>query len=409
VGTANVYAMKQMNRTTILSLIRQYGPISKSELAEKSNLTFAAVHNIVSELLERELVRESGYGESTGAGRKPVLYEVNPHAYAAVGVHLGVTQVEVAVIDGNGAVLADSTEELQANVRPAEAFDIVAARVEEAIVRSNVPRSRLLGIGISAPGPLDPEAGMLLSPPNFLGWERVPLKAQIEEKLSLPVFVEKDANAAALAELWFGAGSGARNILYVMVDLGIGGGLIVDGRLYRGHQNVAGEFGHGTIDLDGPRCNCGNYGCLEAVASGVAIVRRAEEAIRRGAPTRLAPLYQEKEHLSFADVVQALQEDDALAHQLFLESARYIGIGLAGFINYFNPEMVIIGGRLLQVCPAMFPVIRDTAYARMFRVNEQNVRIELSGLGTKGEVVGAGTLVFERTLYTDFMVPSSNE
>jgi glucokinase-like ROK family protein len=393
---ANNRRVKSMNRLTILQYIRKYNPITKAEIADRTHLSFTTINNIIEELSSYQLICESGYEMSTG-GRKPILYKLNHDRLYALGVHLSISRISVVILNLEGKSIAQYETATKSNTYQTDAIlSQLISCIEDAINQSGVDRSKILGIGMGIPGPIDPFEGIVLSPPNFKGLESVPLKKIISEHFQLEVFVEKDANLIALGEYWHGAGQGKSNVFYLDADVGIGSGLIVDGKLYYGSPFGAGEVGHSTINIDGPLCNCGNYGCLEAVASGLAIVRRAGEEIRRGVETSLAAQYRlNEESVTVYSILDSANNGDPLAIQLLHESARYVGIAIGNVINLLLPEVIIIGGTLVNCYPPYFDQVKGIALNRIFASFAQNISVKQSELGMQSGVIGASTLVLE--------------
>ena len=394
---ANNQRVKSMNRLTVLQYIRSFGPISRAELSERTHLSFTAVKNMIADLVDCDLISESGYDLSTG-GRKPVLYKLRHDRYYSVGVHLSISHIRVAILDLEGKSLIQyETDTNHDTFQTSAILSQLISCIEEAINQSGVERTKILGIGMGIPGPLDPFNGVVLSPPNIKGLESVPLKQIISDRFGMMTYIEKDANLIALAEFWYGAGQGNSNIFYLDADAGIGSGLIIDGDLYYGYPFGAGEVGHSTINIDGPRCNCGNYGCLEAVASGLAIIRRVGEEIRRGAESAMRQKYLDSEDLVTLDTILNYAEDgDPMAIQILHESGRYVGIAIANVINLLLPEVVIIGGTLTNRYKPYFSQVRDIALNRIFTSFVKNITIKPAELGMFGGAIGAGTLVLEQ-------------
>jgi glucokinase-like ROK family protein len=386
----NTDLVKQINRSRVLNILRAYSPISKVEIAEKTKLTFATVSNITTELVSSKLVRESGFGGSSG-GRKPVLYELNPNAKWVVGVDVGVKRIQSVVINLNGQVIQELELQNPENVNRETLITIVFQSIEKVIRMANVRVEKIAGIGISIPGPVDPVIGTVIAPPNLIGWDRVPLRDIVQKHFGITACIDKDANASVLGEQWFGAAQGKDNAIYLHVDEGIGGGIIIHGRVYRGFTNGAGEIGHGTIDVDGPRCNCGNYGCLESLASGIAVVRRAKEELRRGVESQLSL----DGDVSLERVLVAAKNRDKLAMDILNEAGRYLGIGLASFINFFNPETIILGGKMAISYPPLVEIAKDIAVRRSFASLAENVTFQISSLRNQSGVIGAACLVLQ--------------
>ncbi|MEJ5252759.1 MAG: ROK family protein [Chthonomonadetes bacterium] len=256
------------------------------------------------------------------------------------GVDIGGTKVACVLADEEGNILARRWQLTRAQ----EGWQTVVSQLFEMTeqVLEGVPRQQVRGIGISCGGPLDSQQGIVYSPPNLPGWDAVPIKRIFEERFGLPVRLENDANATALAEHCFGAGRGTRNMVFMTWGTGIGGGLILDGRLYRGTNDLAGEIGHTTVLLDGPLCGCGKRGCLEALASGPAIARRARELAEAspesGVWQRTSPDAVTAQH-----VVESAMEGDTFARFVLAEAATYMGIGIANLAQILNPERVVLG------------------------------------------------------------------
>jgi len=281
-----------------------------------------------------------------------------------IGVDLGGTQIRAALGDSRGRLLRRVTRPTLAQ----EGFQAVLRRIKEAIHQAmqGTPRDSIAAIAIGAPGPLDPWEGVILAAPNLPGCKDVPLKKLIAEEFGLPTLVSNDANVAALAEQRFGAGKGLSDLIYITVSTGIGGGIITGGRLLLGAKGLAAEVGHMTLEPHGPRCNCGNVGCLEALASGPAIARRAVERIKEGVGSLIVDLVEgHLERVTAREVNLAAQQGDQLAISVFREAGFYIGVGVVNLLHLFNPAMVIIGGSVAKAGPLLFEPIRDTVRERV--------------------------------------------
>ncbi|WP_090984820.1 ROK family protein [Paenibacillus sp. CF384] len=399
---ANNRRVKSLNRSTVLQYIRKQGQASKADIAAQTHLSFTAVKNITDELLSYSFISEVGYDESTG-GRKPLLYKLKEDRFYSVGLHLSVARIHVVVLNLSGGVHAHYETETNPDALQSNAIvDQLIDCIEDAIVKSNVDRTRILGIGMAIPGPLDPFGGVVLSPPNMKGLAGLPLKQLMTDHFGIETLIEKDANLIALGEYWHGAARGKRNVFYLDADVGIGSGIIIDGKLHYGSPYGAGEVGHGTINIDGPRCNCGNYGCLEAVASGLAIERRAGEEIRRGAETSYRERYlADEKSVSIAAILDAARDGDSLSQQLLTESARYVGIAVGNVIHLLMPEIIIIGGALTHAYPRYFEHTKEIAMSRIFASFADHIHIYKAELGVLGGAIGAGTLVLEQFFQKD--------
>ncbi len=300
-----------------------------------------------------------------------------------IGVDLGGTNIRAALIADDGRILARVRRE----TRGADGLEPTLARIAAAIeeVRESEPSIAISGVGIGCPGPLDPRTGIVLRAPNLPGWIDVPLKAVLEGLVSMPVVVENDANAAALGESWLGAGEGASSLVLITLGTGIGGGIVLGGRIWRGALGFAGEIGHTMFVLDGHPCGCGNRGCLEQYASATGLVRRAREAIASGKRTSLGT----RPAITAAVIHQEAKAGDALALDLLAETGRILGIAIGSIGNFLNPEVVILGGGLSNAGTLLFDPLRAEVRKHAFAEVAETLRIVPAALGDDAGVLGA--------------------
>jgi len=306
----------------------------------------------------------------------------------AIGIDLGGTQVRAALVE-RGRVLRRAAARTDVRGGPpavlAQFRQLVAAVCDEAT------RPSVAGIGVSAPGPLDSEAGIILQIPTLPGWEDIPLRRLLSAEYQLPVVVEGDGIAAAFGEWQFGAGQGLRHLVYVTVSTGIGGGVVIDGRLLHGRRGMAAHVGHFRMAADGLTCSCGATACFEAFASGTALGRRAQEAARRDAGGwlgRLAP----PAAIDARQVVEGARRGDPRSLALLGEEAAYLGAGFTGLIHLYSPERVIVGGGLSQAFDLLEEGI-DAVIARDAMSPFRTVSVVRAGLGEDSGLVGAAALV----------------
>ncbi len=316
---------------------------------------------------------------------------------AVIGIDLGGTKISTALINSDGSIIVHDYRETCA----VEGQEAVIGRMldgaRRVMAEAQVTPSQVAAVGVGAPGPLNVEMGVVVAPPNLPGWDRVPLKRLIEEGLGITTFLENDANAAALGEHRFGAGRGVEHMIYVTVSTGIGGGLILDGELYHGGSGMAGEIGHITIVPYGPLCNCGNRGCLEALASGTALARLARERVAHGVPTLIADLAGgDPERITAKLVADAAGQGDVEAQEILAEAMHYLGIGMANLVNLFNPQLIVIGGGLANIGEPLFGPVRRVIDRRAFRAQAQAVRVVRAALGNKVGVLGAAAVALAR-------------
>lgn len=319
----------------------------------------------------------------------------------AVAVDLGGTHLRTAVCTSRGDILSRAKVETEAE----KGAETIVRRMADLIERSiaDIPREQIAGVGVGAPGPLDPRTGIVIETPNLIGFENYPLRDRIAEITQIPTIVENDANAAAVGEHHFGAGRGFAHLVYLTISTGIGGGIIVDNHLLWGSEGLAGEIGHMTVEPYGPRCNCGNIGCLEALASGPAIARRAREVVRSGRRTAILDLAPEHnpEEITARIVTEAAERGDALARELLAGAGFYIGIGIVNLLHLLNPSRIIIGGGVSFAGDLLFEPIRQTVSERAPLVYRQGVDIVPAALGDDAGLVGMAAIVFSREYPSD--------
>ena len=307
------------------------------------------------------------------------------------GVDLGATKIFSLALDAAGQERGTDTRLTGAAGGPDAVIANIVASVEASLAQAGAGRERLQGVGIAAPGPIDWRSGIISDAPNMPGWHNVPLARRLEEALDAPVWLENDADAAALAEhrLGAGAGLGIRHMIFITVSSGVGGGLIVDGRLHRGTSGAAGEVGHMILNEDGPPCTCGNNGCLEAYASGLAIAARAREAIERGGSPALARLAEASPPLSAETVFRAAAEGDQVSQHIIEEAAHYLGLGIVNLAHVLNPELIVIGGGLSKVGETLLGPARRVVEKACFEQSQRDLRIVLGTLGDRAGALGA--------------------
>jgi len=312
-------------------------------------------------------------------------------------VDLGGSKILSVIAQGDGRRLGEDRRTTSAEEGPEVVLERIGVSLETALAKAGVQRGDLAAVGICSPGPCDIDAGVISSAPNLPDWRDVPICRYLEERLGVRACLENDANAAAVGEHVYGAGRGCRHLIYITVSTGIGGGLIIDGRLYRGATGVAGELGHMTIEPDGPVCGCGNRGCLEAFASGTAIAARGEELVAQGGSPLLARLAQEQGELTAAIVGQAAEAGDSASRDIIQRAGYYLGVGLASYVNIFNPEVIIIGGGLAKMGELLLGPARAEMEARAMPEALKAVQLKPAELGDYVGVMGMVALLREAT------------
>lgn len=307
-------------------------------------------------------------------------------------IDLGGTSVRAAVVNANGGIAGFVAGATEASQGPDAVIDRIVAVLRNSLTRATVDISELVAVGIGAPGPLDWDTGVIHEAPNLPGWNEVPLAARIADAIGLPTFLENDANAAALAENQYGVAQGSKNMLYITVSTGVGGGLILDGELWHGAYGSAGEFGHMTVDFDGPLCDCGNRGCIEAIAAGPDIAGWVAKQIAEGRSSSLSG----QGDLSGRDVVEAAQEGDALAVSALERAGRAVGFGVVNVAHLVNLDTVVIGGGIANAGDLLFDPLRATVREHLLESTAPNLRIEPWSLGEDVGLLGAAAAARSR-------------
>lgn len=313
-----------------------------------------------------------------------------------LGIDLGGTKVMAAVFDAEGNIVSRARAKTEAWRDDEMVFQTVARTAEQAVAGAGLNRGDLGAVGIGAPGPLDPETGVIIESAN-MKLRNFPLGPRLAEAFGCPAFVDNDVNAGTYGEYRAGAGRGARHLLGVFIGTGIGGGIIADGALFHGFNKNAGEIGHIILAIDGPRCGCGNRGCMEALASRIAMTRDLRKAVKRGEKTTLKDkLKQDTELVSGGDLGRAYRAGDKLVIKVMNRAAEVIGIGIGSLVNVLSPEIVVLGGGVVEAMTDEFidrieRAMRDIA----FDFAAKNVRVVRAALGDDAGVIGAAMLARE--------------
>jgi glucokinase len=312
-----------------------------------------------------------------------------------VGVDLGGTNVRACLATTSGTILGHCKHPTPAKEGPEAVADTIADCVQRVVADGGTELSRVLGAGVGAPGPLDMNSGVVFQPPNLSGWHNVPLAEMLNERLRIPVKIGNDANLAAIGEHVYGAGQGVKDLVYMTVSTGIGGGVIIGGKLFVGISGTAGEIGHMTIDVHGPRCKCGNIGCVEAIAAGPAIARAGELAAVQNPDSFLAKLARENGgHITTALVAQAAEKSDTQASALMKHAAEAIGAACVNLVNLYNPQRIIIGGGVfLNASDLLLEPILRVVNERALATPREACTVVPAALGDDCGLYGAVALI----------------
>jgi glucokinase len=315
----------------------------------------------------------------------------SPTRAIALGIDLGGTNLRSAAVSASGEIVYETSRPTFATEGVDSVIDRVALAIREAAERAGVASD--VPVGVAAPGPLDPRAGIVHFAPNLPGWREVQLRDRLQALTNRPVLLGNDANAAALGEYIFGAGKGSQNMIYVGLGTGVGGGVISEGRLIDGARGMGGELGHVSVDLDGPRCTCGSSGCIEAFCSSWSITHEATLLVSSGRGAAiLAAAVEGKIGPRAVGAAAAVGDPSALA--LLERAGTALGAGLASFINIFNPEIIVLGGGVSEIGEPLLNPVRRAIDAFAMPVMRKDVRLTSSSLGLKTGIYGAAALVF---------------
>jgi glucokinase len=307
-----------------------------------------------------------------------------------VAVDLGGTKYIAAVIGPGGKVLSRVYCPTLSHEGPAKIIERLVTSVNQAVKKAGLKLRDTGGVGVAVAGIIDIKRGLITEAPNLPRWRNILLRDLLKDEFKIPVFVLNDASAAALGEHRLGAGRGLDNLIYMTVSTGIGGGMIINGELYNGTDGSAAEVGHMIIQVDGPLCHCGQYGCLEAMASGTAIARMAEERLRSGWMSMLSRMVKKgKPNITAEDVAAAAVKGDALASQVIDDAAAYLGVGMANLVNLFNPQMIVVGGGVSAMGERLLRPARKSLKLHAFKLPAGTVRVVRSALGADSGLMGA--------------------
>lgn len=379
--------VKNLNKHAIIDLIR-FTPngISRVELARELNLTRAAITSIINDLQAMGIVDE--VEGQIRSGRKPIVLEINPHRGYVVGMDMGATHVTMLLANYAAHVVKDIEWTIDIDDGPQKIISQIDEHLHQMLMEMNLRMEEIKAICLGVPGPVVLRGGMVSEPPIMPGWDKFPIESYIQSLWDVPVTLGNDAELGAIGEWAYGAGRGEENLAYVKVGRGIGAGLLLDGQIYHGADGSAGEIGHITIDENGPLCSCGNRGCLEAVAGGNAVARRAMGLVKKGQRTELA-MIRPVDSIQSKDVIAAACNGDLIAQQILSETGAHLGTAIAGLVNLFNPSMIIVGGGVSQIGDLLLEPIRQTVQKRSLRMASKRLRISTALLGRRSSAMGA--------------------
>jgi glucokinase-like ROK family protein len=394
----------------VLDLIRAGSARTRPELIARTGLGRAVVTQRVAQLMSLGLVTEGPLAQSTG-GRAPRELRFRAEAGRILVAELGATSFHVGLTDLSGTLLGRRDEENDIASGPEASLARVEALFEELIAEADGD-AELWGIGVGVPGPVEFATGRPIAPPIMPGWDNYPVRDRLTERFQVPVWVDNEVNVMALGELRAGLALGERDFVYVKIGTGIGAGVVSGGRLHRGAQGCAGDIGHvAVVEDERVICRCGNTGCLEALAGGGAIGRDGELAARDGRSPHLAGVLEREGVIRASDVADAARHGDRVSFELLSSAGRLIGEVLAGFVNFFNPSLLLLGGGVTASGDLLLATIRESVYRRSLPLATRDLRMSRSPLDDRAGMMGASFMVtdelFARERLSDWIATGS--
>jgi predicted NBD/HSP70 family sugar kinase/biotin operon repressor len=379
VRSGSLESLRELNRLRVVETLRERGTASRAEIARHTGLSRSTVSSLVADLQAHGLVIEHPDSEtlpSMPTGRPPTLLSLDRSVGAVLGIDFGHDRVLAAVSDLSRTILAETVRDADVDNHAEEALDLGAALVGDLLEEVGLDRTEVIGVGIALSGPIDHQRGAVHETSILPGWAGLEVAAEMSRRLDgLPVHLDNDANLGALAEVTLGAGREARNALYVMISSGIGAGLIIDGRPYRGNRGMAGEIGHVLVDETGPICRCGNRGCLETYVSGPALAELLRSS--RGGD------------LTVNEIVRLAHQGDAGCSRAIADAGRVLGRVVAAICNIFNPEMVVVGGDLGEAGDLLLDPMREAVGRYAIAPAAADAKVVAGELGERAQVLGA--------------------
>lgn len=388
---ANNENIQEMNRSLVLRLLFEMQVCSRADLARATGLKQATITNIVNDLIKWGIIEECGL-ISGERGRRSIGLRLSGRNYHAIGVKLSRTRISAGLFDilGNEYQVIERDHDTLSS--PEDVIKNMIAIIKE-VKQFSTDSSKIIGIGVALPGPFISKEEKIILMTDFPGWEKVSIRDELEKAFNLPIFTEHDGNAGALAEWWFGNKAKSKGtMVYVAAGEGIGAGVVIDGSLYTGTLGTAGEIGHMSIAFDGPLCQCGNRGCLELYCSTTAMLKYIKSHLRKYSGTILA------ERTDFEAVICAARDNDALAIEGIQNAAHYLGFGLVGIINVFNPDYIVIGDDMALLGDTFLTHVKTTISNHMLAPLYNNTSVELTSFKRDSALIGAAALVTQQVL-----------
>lgn len=378
------YTNNKALKLKILNIIRNEGPCTKQKIAIKLSLNITTISNLINNLCkDSNLLIEMGDANSSG-GRKPRLYQINEKIGYIVGINIGSKNTIIIISSLLGNIISSLIEKTDFEKNGDEIIDQVVTLTNKLILETNINKKDILGFGVGVSGCIDARDGYILFCPYINGLKDLPLKSILESKFNSSVFIDDSVRCMAVAEKKFGFGKDYNNFIFVGIGKGIGSGIYIDGKIYRGDIGAVGEIGHVTVKEDGPVCSCGNRGCLEIIASETGIIRRAFEGIENGIHTSISP-----DNVTVESISKAAEEGDKFAYDIINKTGEYIGIAISTELNLFGSDLVVLGGSVSKSGEILFSAINRTIKLRALNAITKRVKIIRTELDRRIPAIGA--------------------
>lgn len=387
----NLLDVQEMNRSLLIKLLRNNNVWTRAGLAKATGLKRATISNIINDFLDWGLVNETGilYGKKN---RRSIGISLSSDKYRVIGVRLSRNFFSIGLFDLAGVEHSYKVEKIDALAGP----DIALEKIKEEIanlVEKNRQQNKIVGIGIAIPGPYFRNEGRIVLMTDFPGWDKISIKNELKKAFDIPVYFEHDANAAAIAEWWYGAHSReSGTLMFIFITEGVGSGIVIDGNLYRGNLGIAGEIGHTTVKADGPKCECGNNGCLEHYCSTIALVREVKNELINYPESILNKDY------SVNSIFSAFNSGDKLADKVVKKSTKFLGYGIVNVINSFNPNIIVIGGEIVQGGSKLLEILKNSVKEHLLPGIYNSTILEFSSFKNDEVVLGVSIVAINKVL-----------
>jgi predicted NBD/HSP70 family sugar kinase len=388
-AVANRDLMRAINRFAILHAVRDAGSVSRVAISRSTGISQSTVTGITAELLRGGMLLEKA-SDKSGGGRRPVPLSLNPQGAFTVGIHLSVNQVSVVLMDLQASIINTYSAPLDTtDLSVGKVVDTFVQAVQTCLWDSDFSKNQISGIGIAIPGLVNSRQGHIHYFPNY-NWKDIKLTELVSKRIGVPVYIENSANTLVVFEQWFGIGRGADNFLLVTTEHGIGMGMVVDGKIYRGSRGVAGEFGHTTVDPNGPICRCGEKGCLEAICGNNAILRDAEAALKKGSWKR-----KEEGPLKIEEILEEAKKGNRELIAIYRNVGEKLGIGLSNLHKLLDPKKIIISGKGVLAGDLLFTPMKATLHKDISFQEDAPARLHIQKWEPTNYARGAGALVLQ--------------